>query len=90
VSKKCFTLLGIVIPIPFVLLSVLLDFYKVPGFAAMYAGNICFPTGYLTNAIFVSGPIILSIVINLISLMIIIIYVKNHSLRLVPGNYRIQ
>jgi hypothetical protein len=79
-TKKCFTLLGIVIPIPFVLLSVLLDFYKVPGFAAMYAGTICFPTGYLTNAIFVSGPIILSIVINLIFLMIIIIYVKSHSL----------
>lgn len=79
-TKKCLTLLGIVIPIPFVLLSVLLDFYKVPGFAAMYAGTICFPTGYLINAIFVSGPISLSIVINLISLIIIIIYIKSHSL----------
>ena len=63
-----------------VLPSVLLDFFRVPYFAVNYSGSVCFPTGYLSNLVFVSGPITLSIVLNPIALIRIIIYVTRNSI----------
>jgi hypothetical protein len=41
---------------------------------------VCFPTGYLSNLVFVSCPITLSIVLNTIALIRIMIYVTRNSI----------
>ena len=80
-NNKClFACLGLFLPIFFVFPSVLLDFFRVPYFAARYSGSVCFPTGYLSNLVFVSGPITLSIVLNTIALIRIMIYVTRNSI----------
>ena len=79
-SKCLFACLGLFLPIMFVFPSVLLDFFRVPYFAAKYSGSVCFPTGYLSNLAFVSGPITLSIVLNTIALIRIMIYVTRNSI----------
>lgn len=79
-SKCLFTCLGLFLPIMFVFPSVLLDFFRVPYFAAKYSGSVCFPTGYMSNLIFVSGPITLSIVLNTIALIRIMIHVTGNSI----------
>jgi len=79
-SKCLFACLGLFLPIMFVFPSVLLDFFRVPYFAAKYSGSVCFPTGYLSNLVFVSGPITLSIVLNTIALIRIMIYVTRNSI----------
>jgi hypothetical protein len=75
-----FTCLGMFLPLMFVFPSVLLDFFRVPYFSAKYSGSVCFPTGYLSNLVFVSGPITLSIVLNTIALIRIIIYLTRNSI----------
>ena len=79
-GKCMFTCLGLFLPVMFVFPSVLLDFFIVPYFSAKYSGSVCFPTGYLSNLVFVSGPITLSIVLNTIALIRIIIYLTRNSI----------
>jgi hypothetical protein len=79
-GKCMFTSLGLFLPVMFVFPSVLLDFFIVPYFSAKYSGSVCFPTGYLSNLVFVSGPITLSIVLNTIALIRIIIYLTRNSI----------
>ena len=78
-TKYVLTIFGLLVPICFVLPPVMLDYLEVSGFSASYAGLICFPTGYLINAIFVSGPITLSIVVNTVALVLIIFHVMRHN-----------
>lgn len=78
-AKYALTVFGLLIPIPFVLPSVLLEYFEVLGLSASYAGTVCFPTGYLINAIFVSGPITVSIVVNTVALLLIIFHVTRHN-----------
>ena len=79
-GKWLFTCLGLFLPLMFVFPSVLLDFFRVPYFSAKYSGSVCLATGYLSNLVFVSGPITLSIVLNTIALIRIIIYLTRNSI----------
>ena len=79
-GKYLLTCLGLFLPLMFVFPSVVLDFFTVPYFSAKYSGSVCFPTGYLSNLVFVSGPITLSIVLNTIALIRIIIHVTRNSI----------
>ena len=79
-NKSLFAWLGLFLPIIIVFPSVLLDFFRVPYFSAKYSRSVCFPTGYLSNLVFVSCPITLSIVLNTIALIRIMIYVTRNSI----------
>lgn len=75
-KRVFFRILGLLLPIVFVVpLVVLTETGIVPYYNKEHQG-ICFPTAYPTNLIFVSGPIMLSIVINTICLVLFIIHIR--------------
>ena len=79
-TKYIFNILGLFLQLMFLLPSVVLDFFRVPYFSANYSGSVCFPTGFQSNPVFVSGSINLSIILNTIALIRIIIYVTRNCI----------
>ncbi|XP_063402185.1 adhesion G protein-coupled receptor E1-like [Mytilus trossulus] len=78
-NKKAYlTVLGLLLPVIFVGPAVILDLV-IPGVNLDYSGSICFPTGYPANLIFVSAPIGLSVLINVVSLMCIALVITKQS-----------
>ena len=56
-TKYIFNILGLILQLMFLLPLVLLDFVRVRYFSAKYSGSMCFPTGYVSNPVFVSVPL---------------------------------
>lgn len=77
-KKAYLTVLGLLLPVIFVGPAVMLDLI-IPGVTLDYSGSICFPTGYPANLIFVSAPIGLSVLINVVSLICVAVVITKQS-----------
>lgn len=73
-------LLGLGIPLLFVIPSIVIDILKVPYFRIDYNNRVCFPTGFPGNIIFVTTPIGISVGINTICLVIVTCVLKRQSM----------
>lgn len=77
--KRKFIIAGYTLPILVVFPCVVLDFLNMPSFRMEYNGKVCFPTGYPANIIFVSGPMVLSVTINVICLLIVMCSIRRQT-----------
>jgi hypothetical protein len=70
------TLLGLTLPMVLLAPAVVLQYLDIEQYSPNYGGSICFPTAFPANLIFVSGPIIVSVLTNTVCLFILIIYIS--------------
>lgn len=71
-TKKTLTLLGLVVPLVFVGPCVYIDINGPPYWSAGYGQNYCFPNQYPSNLAFFTGPIVLTVAVNFLSLTYIV------------------
>lgn len=70
--QRLLTVLGLTIPLFFVGTAVVFDLTGPEALSPGYGSAICFPNRYPGNLLFFSGPIMLSLLINFVSLTLII------------------
>lgn len=71
-NQRLLTLGGLVIPLVFVAAAVIVDNTGPKDVSPGYGRSVCFPNQYPGNLIFFTGPIMLSLLINLVVLSLII------------------
>lgn len=70
--RKVLTLIGLVIPLVFVGSAIAVDVYGPSFWSSGYNHKVCFPNRYPANLVFFTGPIIISLTVNVFSLIYII------------------
>lgn len=70
------TVLGLTLPMVLVAPAIVLQYLEIEQYSPNYGGSICFPTAFPANLIFVSGPIMVSVLTNTVCLFILIIYIS--------------
>ncbi|VDI23765.1 Hypothetical predicted protein [Mytilus galloprovincialis] len=93
-AKHFLTIAGLLLPFVFVIPALFLEFiFSTTQFSPNYGGAICFPTAYPANLLFVSGPLMISVGLNLICITILTIYFnikEGEASKIREGNYSQQ
>ena len=93
-AKHFLTIAGLLLPFVFVIPALFLEFiFPTTQFSPNYGGAICFPTAYPANLLFVSGPLMISVGLNLICITILTIYFnikEGEASKIREGNYSQQ
>ncbi|CAC5383710.1 unnamed protein product [Mytilus coruscus] len=93
-AKYFLTIAGLWLPLLFVIPALVLEFiFPTTQFSPNYGGAICFPTAYPANFLFVSGPIMFSVGLNIICITILTIYFnikEGEASKIREGNYSQQ